>query len=195
MSFLPIVVKKRVNVGTRFNIKLCKKGKIPGILYSKKTSTPIFCDDKDFFAVLKMISKGINLIKCKIDDDIFFVVLKDFHKHPCKDKVLHFDFQKVVLTDTVTIKIILKFFGETKSSGLKQGGYLIKYISSALIRSVASNIPDYIYVNLSNLNINQSIFLSDLILPKGITFPLLSKKNKSDLLVASIVGSKINESK
>ncbi len=197
MSFssFSIIAEKRVKIGKRFNYKLRKNGKIPAIIYSGVESIPIFFDNKDSLTILKMLSSGCNLIKCEIDSKKFYVIVKDIHEHSFKREVLHFDFQRVDVNDIVSLRILLKFSDEKVSPGIKQGGFLVKHMSSVFIKTLVSKIPSYINVDLSKLNVNKSIVLSDLKIPKGITLPLLYKKETSGLLVASIVGSRVSEPK
>lgn len=189
-----VSAKERIKTGTRINYKLRKNGQIPAVIYGDIESTPITIDKKDSLIILKMLSSGYNLIKCKINNRQIFLIVKDIHNHPYKHETLHFDFQEVNINDCVTLRVLLKFSGENFSPGIKQGGFLIKNMLSVFVKTMVSKIPSYINVDLSKLNVNQSIFLSELNIPEGITLPLLCKKNSPNLSVASIVGSRSNES-
>ncbi len=195
VSYFSIIANKRLNTGSRSSNQLRCKNKIPGIIYNKNISIPIFCDKKNINNIFKEYLFGTNLIKCVIDNDKFLVVIKDFHKHPFKSEILHFDFQRVLQDDIVNVKVFLKFLGEKQSLGIKHGGFLIKYMSSVFIRSKVSNIPKYIDVDISNLNINTSIFLSEIVLPKNVSLSFINNQSKSRLIVASISGSKVSEIK
>jgi len=189
-SFL-LVVDKRYKIGKRFNVLLRKNNRIPAIIYNNDKSIPISVDSKDAVFLLKMMSHGLRLIRCKLEEE-FFVVIKDIHKHPYKNDILHFDFQRVEENDLVTLDISFRFIGERLSPGIKQGGFLIKYMSSLLVRSVASKIPKHIDIDLSQLNANESIFLSDLSFSNDVILPVLSKRKSSELLIASIIGARIS---
>lgn len=192
-SSVSILLSKRIDIGSHSSCQLRKNNKIPAILYSNKISLPVFLDKKDSVLILKMISCGFNLIKLKLEDEEFLVVVKDIQEHVYKSDILHFDFQKVELSDRVFLKVFLKFCGEKNSPGIKQGGFLIKQMSSVFIKCLVSDIPDYIYVDLSNLDVNQSMFLSDIVLPKNICIPVLERKKKVNCLVASIIAARKSE--
>lgn len=194
-SSISILVNKRVGAGTHLSCKLRKDSKIPAIIYGHGSTLPVFLDKKDSDLILKMISSGFNLIKVKLDEDEFFVVVKDIQEHVYKSEVLHFDFQRVKSDDKVNLKVFLKFCGEKNAPGIKQGGFLIKQMSSVFISCLVSHIPDYIHVDLSKLNVGQSIFLSHIILPENVGIPVLKRKEKLDFLVASIVGARKSEVK
>lgn len=188
-SFL-LTFNKRTKVGRRFNVKLRKENNVPAIIYHSNKSIPVFFDVKDVSILLKMMSVGLRLIKASLDGNEMLVLLKDYQNHPYKKDILHFDFQKVEKTDIVNLNVFFRFLGERESAGIKQGGFLIKYMSSVLVRSLVSEIPNYIDIDLSKLSLNESIFLSDIKLSSNVILPILYKKESSSLLVASIVGSR-----
>jgi len=194
-SSVSILTKKRIGVGTHLTHKLRNENNVPAIIYGYGLSLPIFINKKDSSLILKMIASGFNLVKFKLDEDEFFVVVKDVQEHPYKPEVLHFDFQRVKSNDEVVLKIFLKFSGEKDSPGIKQGGFLIKHMSYAFIKCIVSNIPDYVHIDLSGLHVNQSIFLSDIVLPENVSIPILRKAEKSNFLVASIIGARKSETK
>lgn len=184
----------RKNIGKKNNLMLRNDFKIPSIVYSKKESIPVFFDKKNLVQLSKIMLDGIKLIKCEIEKKELFVIIKSFQMHPFKKEILHFDFQKVREGESIILDVNLKFIGEKSCPGIKQGGFLIKHATSVQIKSEIENIPNYINIDISNLNINESIFLSDLNLEK-ITFPILNKKKSSNLLIASVVGSRIDLTK
>lgn len=194
-SSISISVNKRIGAGTQLSHKLRKESKVPAVIYGHGPSLPIFLDKKESDLILKMIASGFNLIKIKLDEDEFFVIVKDIQEHVYKPEVLHFDFQRVKSDDNVCLKVFLKFCSEKNAPGIKQGGFLIKQMSSVSIKCLVSHIPDYINVDLSKLNVNQSIFLSEIVLPENVEIPVLKRKEKIDFLVASIIGARKSEVK
>ena len=125
----------------------------------------------------------------------FFVIIKSFLKHPFKNEILHFDFQKVENDEYVVVNIPFNFIGEKDSIGIKQGGYLVKYMNFVKVKSLVKHIPDHIDVDVSNLNVNSSIFLNELKINSNFIFIQLFKNNSSNLLIASVVGSRVDTSK
>ena len=187
-SFL-LILNKRIKLGKRYNVKLRNNGKIPAVVYDSKLSVPVYFDKKNLHALSKIMLSGFKLIECSLDGENFFVFIKDIYKHPSKLIVLHLDFQKINKTDIVTSNISFNFIEEKESPGIKKGGFLIKQMSQINIRANASNIPSYINVNLSKLDFNKPLFLSDIIMPNDIKLSTAYKK-PSELLVASVIGSK-----
>lgn len=185
----------RKKTGKRHNLNLRKQNKIPSIIYKKSISCPVFFEKTQISNLIKIFYSNVKLINAELNDEKFFVIIKNFLKHPYKNDILHFDFQKVNSTDTVIIDVPFNFIGEKDAIGIKQGGYLIKYMQSAKIKSSVENIPNFININLSKLDVNNSIFLTDISYNKNYIFVDLYKKDRSGLLIASIIGAKTEISK
>lgn len=190
-----LIFNIRKKTGKKNNLILRKNSIIPSIIYNKKESIPVSFEKKNLIQISKIISNGKKTIKCKIEEKESTIIIKNFQKHPYKNEILHFDFQIIEENEKIKLDVDFKFSEEKLCPGIKQGGFLIKHMTSVQIKSIASEIPNYINVDLSNLNLNETIFLSDLKLEKNIIFPILYKKKSSNLLVASIIGSRTDVSK
>ena len=186
---------ERKNTGKKINIKLRTENKIPSVIYKNKFSASVFFDKVQVLNLINIFFSGKKLVMANLNGESFFVIIKSFLKHPFKNEILHFDFQKVEDNDYVTADIPFNFVGEKDSIGIKQGGYLVKYMNFVKVKSLVKNIPDYIDVDVSNLNVNRSIFLNELKINSNFKFIQLFKKNSSNLLIASIVGSRVDTSK
>lgn len=191
---MDIVAEMRNDFGKNFNLKLRKNLKVPAVIYFSGVSIPIFFDLLYSKNILSDFYSGKNLFNIFVNDKKYSVMLKDFYKHPYKDSVLHFDFQKIELMDNVKTKLFFKFIGEKNSLGVKHGGFLIKHRLSIDVECVVSNLPSFIEVDVTELSLNKSIFLSDLSLPVFIKIPLVSRF-KGKILIASIIGPRASEPK
>lgn len=192
---MDIFAEIRNEIGKRCNFKLRCNKKIPSIIYFSGVSIPISFDALYVNDILKNFYSGNNLFEVFIGDKKYLVVLKDFYKHPFKNDILHFDFQKVSLDDYVNVKIFFKFLGEKTAVGVKHGGFLVKNKLFVDVKCLASKLPNFIDVDISNLGVNESIFLNDLVIPDFIKIPFLCKKKINRVLIASIIGSRALEQK
>lgn len=185
----------RNEVGKNKNYNLRSLGKVPAVIYYSGVSIPILFNESYVDEIIRCYYNGTSLFEISILDKNYFVILKDFYKHPFKKEILHFDFQKVNSDDYVNVKIFFRFLGEKTSIGIKQGGFLIKSKLFVIARCLVSKIPNYIDVDISNLSVNQSIFLNDLKIPDFLSIPILNKKNLNKVLLARIIGSRAIEQK
>ena len=113
-------------------------------------------------------------------------VLKDLQRHPAKPKLLHVDFLRVGAKDVITMHVPLHFIGEEDSPGVKEGSLVSHLMTTVDIACLASDLPEYLEVDLSNMNTGESLHLSDIPLPKGVSIPALAQGEDHDLPIASI---------
>ena len=128
----------------------------------------------------------------KLENEVFYTLLKYIQMHPVVNQVLHIDFQKIKSDDFVNVKVPFKFIGIEKSIGIKSGWVLFKQNNSITVKTMVKNIPAYFEVDVSNLNINDSIHLSDLNIDTNILFLVKMKKNKMDYLIASLLYPRVS---
>ncbi len=191
---MDIVAEIRTDVGKNCTSKLRKKLKVPAVIYFSGLSIPIFFDEFYSKDIINNFNLGKNYFDILISDRKYSVILKDFYNHPYKNCILHFDFQKVELNDVINTKVFFKFIGEKKSIGIKYGGFLIKHMLSLDVKCVRSKMPSFIEVDVTDLGVNKSLFLSDLCIPDFITIPLLNRF-KGRVLIASVFGPRAAEQK
>jgi large subunit ribosomal protein L25 len=104
--------------------------------------------------------------------------------HPYKPQVLHIDFQRVAEDQKIHMRVPLHFMGQENSPAVKVSGGLISHVLSAIdVACLPKDLPEYIEVDLSNLNANETVRVLDLALPAGVT-PVL--KGKENPVVASV---------
>lgn len=179
----------RNKTGRVHNNFLRENDKIPCIIYGLNFLEKVYVFKKDIDIILDKYKNGNVLFNCTFNDNNFLVLVKEIQKHSYKNSVLHMDFNRVSDLDYVKANVLLKFVGVKDSIGLKNGGVLIKYMSSVLLKCKVSDIPSFIEVDISNINTNQSVFLYDLLKNKS-NFLFL---NKANTLIASISGSRSTE--
>ena len=181
----------KLKSGKNYNAFLRSNGNVPAVVYGNDFNKTVYLDRAESFKMIKAFEAGVCLFNCKLDGDEILVVLKSIMKHPLNSSPLHIDFQKVNLDTYVKLNIPFDFIGHKKSPGILSGGYLVKHMSAVTVKCKVSDIPQYISVDLSSLVVNTSVFLKDIFFPEFLVVPLLQKKSKSNLLVASVVGSRV----
>ncbi|HFL8824322.1 MAG TPA: 50S ribosomal protein L25 [Candidatus Azoamicus sp. OHIO1] len=192
---LTINAEMRGYVGKSSSRRLRHNNKIPAVIYSKNESICVALDLKYGSSIFNLLSSGGNLMSLQVNGTIFNVIVKHIHKHPYKSEILHFDFQKVEMSDYVKVNVSFRFLNEVNSIGMKNGGVLIKQILSAHVICKVSKIPVFLDVDILNLNLNQSIYLSDILLPEDVKLALLQSRNKLKYLIASVGASKVSHSR
>lgn len=165
MEEMVLKIELREKIGKEYAKKLRFKGKVPGILYGPGLNPlPISAEAKDIAKIIKM---GENFIfKVDAGGQIFDVLLKDFQRHPVKRNILHFDLYKVSLDKPVKVKVPIVLVG--KAVGVEKGGFLDFAFRELEIECLPKFIPENIQVDISSLDIGDSIKVEDLKLPEEI---------------------------
>jgi large subunit ribosomal protein L25 len=160
---------ERTLQGTGASRRLRGAGKVPGIVYGAGTPTMIELDHNALFFALKKEAFHSSILDMELAGQVQKVLLRDFQMHPWKQQVLHADFQRVDETTRLRKKVPLHFSGEENSVAVKTDKCLVSHVATELeIECLASQLPEFITIDLSGLAKNSSLHVSDLKLPEGI---------------------------
>ena len=132
------------------------------------------------------------MLLIKTEENEEKVVLKELQRDPAKGKFLHADFQRVSSKTKLKVTIPINFLNEEECSGIKiDGGVIAKTIREIEIMCLAGNIPESIDVDTQNLNLGDSIRLTEIELPEGSEIPGLNEE--TDQMVVTINAPKAVE--
>jgi large subunit ribosomal protein L25 len=155
--------------GTGASRRLRKTDKVPGIVYGAGTPQMIELDHNALFFALKKEAFHSSILEMELAGKVQKVLLRDFQMHPWKLQVLHVDFQRVDETTRLRKKVPLHFSGEENSPAVKTDKCLINHVSTELeVECLASQLPEFISIDLSGLVKGTSLHVNDLKLPEGI---------------------------
>ena len=162
---------------------------VPAIVYGgKKKPQQISIEYKELIKHLENEAFYSHIIDLNIDGKSEDVVLKDLQRHPSKTVIYHADFMRVSKTKKLRTKVPLHFINEDISTGVKmQGGVVTHNLTELDISCLPANLPEYIEVDLANVEIGQIVHISDLTLPKGVESVDLSHGDDHDHAVATII--------
>ncbi|WP_425257696.1 50S ribosomal protein L25/general stress protein Ctc [Rubrivivax sp. RP6-9] len=160
---------ERTLQGTGASRRLRLAAKVPGIVYGAGTPTMIEVDHNALFFALKKEAFHSSILEMDLAGKTEKVLLRDFQVHAWKPIVLHVDFQRVDDTTRLRKKVPLHFSGEENSPAVKTDKCLVQHVATELeIECLASQLPEFVTIDLSGLVRNQSLHTSDLKLPEGI---------------------------
>jgi len=161
---------------------------VPAIVYGAgKPSQMITLDHSILLKYLGQESFYSQVIFLNVDGQQESVVLKDAHFYPGKPKVLHVDFQRVSATEKLLMKIPLHFIGEENAPGTKVGGVISHNLSEVEVRCLPADLPESIDIDVSKMELNQVLHLTDIKPPSGVKLMALAHGDQDhDLPVASI---------
>jgi large subunit ribosomal protein L25 len=187
---IEIKAEPRSVQGTGASRRLRRESKVPGVVYgASKEAQPIQLDHKELWFKLKMESFHASILELELGGEKSQVVLRDYQMHPFKPLILHADFLRVAADKKIHMKVPLHFVNAEISPGVKVAGGLVQHVMNELeILSLPKDLPEFIEVDLSNLQAGHSLHLSGVKLPPGVE--AVSPKDE-DPTVATIVIPKV----
>ena len=175
---MKFVAYERTLQGTGASRRLRNAQKVPGIVYGAGTPSMIELDHNALFFALKKEAFHSSLLEMELAGKTEQVLLRDYQMHPFRPIVLHIDFQRVDATTKVTKKVPLHYVNEENSPAVKTDGCVVNHVVNELnIQCLASQLPEFITVDLGNLTKGQSLHVSDIQLGAGIKVVTHGKPN------------------
>jgi large subunit ribosomal protein L25 len=169
---------ERTLQGTGASRRLRNAQKVPGIVYGAGQPAMIELDHNALFFALKKEAFHSSLLDMELAGKTEQVLLRDYQMHPFKPIVLHIDFQRVDATTKITKKVPLHFVNEENSPAVKTDGCVVNHIVNEVsIQCLASQLPEFITVDLGELAKGQSLRVSDIQLGAGIKVVTHGKPN------------------
>jgi large subunit ribosomal protein L25 len=168
---MKVVAFKRDLQGTGASRRLRNSGQTPGIIYGgTEAPVTIALDHNALFHALKKEAFHSSILDMEIDGSVQKVLLRDFQMHAFKQLVLHADFQRVDANKPLHVKVALHFENADVSPAVKLHSATISHVANEIeISCLPADLPEFLTVDLSKMDVGQSIHASELKLPKGVT--------------------------
>jgi len=144
---------------------LRRQGKIPGVVYGPNIHQLVTFNRKDLERLLSKITRS-SRIKLKLDDKEIDTFLKEIQHDPLTDQVIHVDLYHPPADRPITMEVPIKLYGEAK--GRKSGGIVDQLREVVVVRGPAEKIPELIELDISGLDIHESIKAGEIPLPEGV---------------------------
>jgi len=187
-----LVAKVRHDIGKGASRRLRHADKLPGIVYGGgKDAVSLTFEHKLIAKALENEAFYSKIITLKTDNDSERVILKDLQRHPFKPRLLHVDFQRVRKDEKLHMNIPIHFLGEEVAPGLKEGGIISHIVNDVEISCLPDDLPEFLEIDLSQMELNQTKHLSDIKLPKGVELVALS--HNDDKPVANLTMPRVEE--
>jgi len=156
--------------GTSASRRLRRAGKLPGILYgADKGSEVIELDHQAVMLQLRHEAFHASILTMNIDGKKQNVLLRDVQMHPWKREVLHIDFQRVDAKQKIHMRVPLHFVNAEIAPGVKLGGGIVNHVIAELeVSCLPVDLPEFIEVDVAELELGHSMHLSDLKMPSGV---------------------------
>lgn len=169
MSEFEVVAEMRTEKGTGPCRRYRKAGKIPGVLYgAEKDPTLILMSESVINKQLQYEAFFSHILNIKVDGSDTQAVIKALQRDPATSKVTHLDFLRVSSTHEIQMNVPLHFVNEDRCPGKRNGGVVSHLVVDFEISCLPKDLPEYIEVEMINMDIGDVIHMSEVRLPEGV---------------------------
>lgn len=193
-SVFEFVAEARGTSGSSAAKVVRRQGKVPAVIYGGSSAPEMLAlDHNELVKHLAHEAVYSHVLDVKIDGRTEKAVLKHIQRHPAKPQILHVDFMRVDDTHRLRVHVPLHFVNESSSVGVKKGGVVTHAIVDVEVLCMPSALPEFIEVDLANVDIGETVHLSDLVLPAGVEICALQHGAEHDNPVAQIVKTRASD--
>jgi large subunit ribosomal protein L25 len=180
----------RTDLGKGASRRLRHANKVPAILYGEgQEPVSLTLEHKSVFRSQQEEAFYSHVLTINIDGKPVECLLKDMQRHPFKQVVMHLDFLRIDATHAVHVNAPIHFINEDVAE--KKGGKIAHNVNEIAVSCLPADIPEFIEVDVAGLEVGQTLHLSDITLPKGVTSDELAKGEDHDQAVASLNAPKV----
>lgn len=182
-----INVQSRTDTGKGASRRLRRTGLVPGIVYgAHQEPAMISIVHSDLLRHLDHEAFYSHILTLNVDGKPEQVILKDLQRHPARPFVMHADFLRVSAKEKLKTNVPLHFVGEDVAPGVKAGGVVSHLLTEVEVSCLPGDLPEYIEVDISALELGGAVMLSEISLPSGVELPALGQDDAQDVQVVSI---------
>ncbi len=183
-----LIAELRDDQGKGASRRLRREGKVPAIIYGAgRPPRALAFDHNKVVHQLSNESFYSSVLNIKVNDKSQAAILKDLQRHPSKPIIMHMDFQRVVDDVEIRMNVPLHFVGEELAPGVKTGGGSVSHLMNDVeVACLPRYLPEYIEVDISKLELDDMLSLSDIKLPEGVEIPALAQGPENDQGIVSI---------
>ena len=181
----------RADVGKGASRRLRHAGKFPAVIYGSTAEPRAVTLGQN--AMAQLVAKEAfytSILTIDVEGTEEKAIIKDMQWHPYKPIIMHMDLLRVDETTAIKLNVPLHFINQDNAPGVKAGGVASHILTSVEVSCVATNIPDFLEVDAGSLNVGDSVHLSDIVLPEGVSIVELTHGEGHDQAVVTVVGTR-----
>jgi len=186
-----IIAELREDVGKGASRRLRREGKVPAVIYGgQRDPVSLSVQQEELLHATDSESFFSSILEIKVGNDgVQQAVVRDMHRHPFKPVIMHIDFLRVSEEVVLRIAVPIHFIGEDESPAGKASGVVIQHqVTEVEIAALPKDIPEFLSVDLSDMDSGDAVMLSSIELPEGVTIPALETEDEDyDTPVANAV--------
>ena len=183
-----LAASERQSEGKSANRNLRRSGYIPGVLYGgKEEPKKISIMEKDIVKANEIAGFATQILQITMEGKDVDVVVKEIQRHPATSRILHADFMRVDPDSKITLVVPIRTLNDESCIGVKvSGGQVNHLINDIEISCLASNLPEYLEIDVQEMDIGDTVSLSEIKLPEGVEITILQQDEDRDQAVVSL---------
>jgi large subunit ribosomal protein L25 len=169
-----------------------RNGNVPAVVYGGKAAPQsIVLEHNEVIKHLEHEAVYSHVLELKIGGKTEKAILKGIQRHPAKAQIMHMDFMRVDASQALKVHVPLHFINEDTCVGVKAGGVVTHAMVDIEISCLPDVLPEYIEVDLADIDIGGSVHLTDIKIPEGVDVLVLAQEGDHDLVVAQVMKTKV----
>jgi len=183
-----LIAELREDQGKGASRRLRRQGLVPAIIYGAgRPPRSLSFDHNKVLLKLENESFYSSILNIKVRDKNQAAILKDLQRHPAKNQIMHMDFQRIVEDEAIRMNVPLHFIGEDVAPGVKEGGGSVSHLMTDVeVVCLPRYLPEYLDVDVTNLELDAILSISDIELPEGVEIPALAQGPEANRPIVSI---------
>jgi len=183
-----LIADYREDQGKGASRRLRLQGKVPAIIYGAgRPARSLSFDHNKVLKQLESESFYSSVLNIKVGDKSQAAILKDLQRHPAKHQIMHIDLQRIVEDEEIKMNVPLHFLNEEEAVGVRDGGGKVAHLRTDVeVVCLPKYLPEYLEIDVADLELDAMLHLSDLTLPEGVRIPELEQGPEHDHAIVSI---------
>ncbi len=183
-----LIAENREDMGKGASRRLRREGLVPAIIYGAgRPPRALAFDHNKVLKQLESESFYSSVLNIKVGNKSQAAILKDLQRHPARRQILHMDFQRIVEDEAIRMNVPIHFLGEDVAPGVKQGGGKVSHLMTDVeVTCLPKDLPEFLEVDVSALELDAMLYLSNIKLPSGVEIPELAQGPEHDHAIVSI---------
>jgi len=177
-----LIAEIREDAGKGASRRLRRQGKVPAIIYGAgRPARALIFDHNRVIQQLENEKFYSSVLNIKVGEKSQAAILKDIQRHPARPFIMHMDFQRIVADQEIRMNVPIHFIGEDVAPGVKLGGGKISHLRTEVeVVCLPKNLPEYLELDVSELELNAYLYLSDIKAPEGVSIPELAQEEEGE---------------
>ena len=190
-----LIAELRDEAGTSNSRRLRRSGMVPAIIYGAGQENLNLIIDHNHL-LKKMASENFltSILSVKIQDNEESVLIKDIQVHPSKRQIINLDLQRVIADQVLRVNVPIHFINGDSAPGVKlEGGTVSALMNEVEVSCLPKNLPERLEVDVAAMELDELLYLSDILLPEGVEISLLTQEEPNNEPIVAIRLLRIQE--